>query len=145
MNWDDCCSSLAYQVEKYLGDFLETHKFLPLLKKTLKHFCGILLFSKMTHGKVLLGDIFGVTIIYLSRLLHDLFKTSSGLVCKTSARRLQDMFARCALEDKKYYTEDVLKTYSTRLQHVLGKTNVCWVKTVCISRLASHANNPFAK
>ena len=115
MNWDDCCSSHAYQVEKYLGDFLETNKFLPLLKKTLKRFCGILLFSKMTHGKVLLEDVFSVTIIYLSRLLHDLFKTSSGLVCKTSSRHVCKM---CVGRQKILHwrrLKDVFNTSWTRL------------------------------
>ena len=43
-----------------------------------------------------------------------------------SSRRLQDVF-KTPWKTKKFYTEDVLKTSSRRLQYVFTKTNVCWV------------------
>ena len=61
-------------------------------------------------------------------LLQDVFKTSS--------RRLQEDVLQLCLEDvlktswktKKCYTEDFFKTFLRRLQYVIIKTNVCWVR-----------------
>ena len=60
-----------------------------------------------------LEDVFTITIFRLPRrlqdVLHDVFKTASRCLCKTSSRRLQDV-----LEDKKLLrwrrVEDVFKT-----------------------------------
>ena len=43
-----------------------------------------------------------------------------------SSRRLQDVF-KTPWKTKKFYTEDVLKTSSRRLQYVFTKTNSSWL------------------
>ena len=56
------------------------------------------------------------------KYLQDVFKTFSRRVCKTSCNYV----LKTSWKTKKYYSEDVLKTFWRRLQYVFTKTNICW-------------------
>ena len=72
-------------------------------------------------------NTFPANISCFPRRLQDVFKTSSKKCLQDVLQLcLQDVF-KTSWKTKKYYTEDVFKTSSRRLQYVLTKTNVCWV------------------